>query len=132
MPSRAATARRPRIISAGPRGAIGASSSPSHATAAALAATGSTAGSPLGAAPPRSAPPSHAPGAWTLAFLVEARALHGAQLTFTPHFDTLAGPDQLKINLLAGKSVNDLTSGWDAQLTAFRQQRAQYLLYPND
>ncbi|MGQ0505746.1 MAG: exo-beta-N-acetylmuramidase NamZ family protein [Myxococcaceae bacterium] len=74
-------------------------------------------------------PATYQPVTATLAFLVEARALHGAQVGFTSYLDSLAGTDQLRLSLISGKTVSELTTGWGAQLAAFEQRRAPYLLY---
>jgi uncharacterized protein YbbC (DUF1343 family) len=45
-------------------------------------------------------------------------------------FDRLAGSDKLRLQILAGKSENEIRAGWDADLDAFKKRRAKYLLYP--
>lgn len=46
------------------------------------------------------------------------------------YFDKLAGTDKLRLALEAGKSVEEITASWQADLTAFNARRQPYLLYP--
>ena len=65
-----------------------------------------------------------------LAALLEIRALHADSLTFREsHFDRLSGTDRIRIDVLAGRSLDEITAGWDAELDTFRALRAPYLLY---
>lgn len=43
--------------------------------------------------------------------------------------DLLAGSDQLRKQLLAGKTVDEIQAGWQADLEAYRGMRKKYLLY---
>ena len=45
-------------------------------------------------------------------------------------FDLLAGTDQLRKQLLAGKTVAEIRESWQPELAEFRKIRAKYLLYP--
>jgi uncharacterized protein YbbC (DUF1343 family) len=66
-----------------------------------------------------------------IALLVEIRALHGDRLEFRQsHFDRLAGTDRVRLMLLADESLDGITAGWPAQVSAFEKLRAPYLLYP--
>ena len=47
-------------------------------------------------------------------------------------FDKLAGTDRLRNAVMAGASAEEIRSSWQADLTAFREQRQPYLLYPED
>ena len=44
-------------------------------------------------------------------------------------FDKLAGTDQLRLDLLAGKSVKEIEQSWQEDLLKFKQRRKAYLLY---
>jgi uncharacterized protein YbbC (DUF1343 family) len=45
-------------------------------------------------------------------------------------FDKLAGSSQLRNQIKAGKSAQEIRASWQAGLAAFKKQRAPYLLYP--
>ena len=45
-------------------------------------------------------------------------------------FDLLAGTDQLRLQIKAGKSADEIKLSWQEDLNAFKKMRAQYLLYP--
>ena len=45
-------------------------------------------------------------------------------------FDRLAGSDELRLQLLAGKSEKEIRESWKADLDVFKKRRAEYLLYP--
>lgn len=49
---------------------------------------------------------------------------------FNSYFDKLAGNDQLKKDLLSGKSEEEIRKSWEPDLERFRLTRAKYLLYP--
>jgi uncharacterized protein YbbC (DUF1343 family) len=67
-----------------------------------------------------------------LEWILEAwKGLGGKGAFFTDYFDTLAGSDQLRKQILAGLSPEELRKGWEAGLDAFRVVRAKYLLYPD-
>jgi uncharacterized protein YbbC (DUF1343 family) len=64
------------------------------------------------------------------AALTVIRALQPEQLTFLErHFDRLAGTDRLRLGILAGASMADLTMEWTGQLAAFERIRSAHLLY---
>lgn len=66
-----------------------------------------------------------------VALLVEIQRLHGDRLQWrVSHFDRLAGTDRLRRDVLAGRSVAEITATWPAQLAAFRAMVEPYLLYP--
>lgn len=66
-----------------------------------------------------------------VAMLVEARRASGAEWTWNvAHIDRLAGTDELRLGIDAGLEPARLTAAWDAQLQAFEQLRAPYLIYP--
>ncbi|HSW31365.1 MAG TPA: DUF1343 domain-containing protein [Longimicrobiales bacterium] len=45
------------------------------------------------------------------------------------HFDHLAGTDQVRLGVEAGKSMQEITAGWDEAVAAFKQRAAPYLIY---
>jgi uncharacterized protein YbbC (DUF1343 family) len=49
---------------------------------------------------------------------------------FTPYFDKLAGTDRLRLDIQSGKSEDEIRKGWEADLSAFKNIRSKYLLYP--
>jgi uncharacterized protein YbbC (DUF1343 family) len=44
-------------------------------------------------------------------------------------FDKLAGTDQLRKDILSGKSENEIRVSWQNDLDSYRQKRSKYLLY---
>jgi uncharacterized protein YbbC (DUF1343 family) len=48
---------------------------------------------------------------------------------FTPFFDKLAGTDELRKQIIAGKSEEEIRATWEAKIAAYRLQRRRYLLY---
>ena len=49
---------------------------------------------------------------------------------FNNFFDKLAGTDQLRKQIIAGKTSEEIKSTWSEGLINFKQQRKPYLLYP--
>ena len=47
-------------------------------------------------------------------------------------FDKLAGTDQLRLSILAGKSKEEIKQSWKLELDAYRLIRKKYLLYPEE
>lgn len=45
-------------------------------------------------------------------------------------FDLLAGTDQLRLQIIAGRSADEIKQTWEKDLVAFKKIRSQYLLYP--
>jgi uncharacterized protein YbbC (DUF1343 family) len=45
------------------------------------------------------------------------------------HFDLLAGTDRLRLSLLEGASVREITASWEPGLERFKDMRSSYLLY---
>ncbi|MGD2218168.1 MAG: DUF1343 domain-containing protein [Gemmatimonadales bacterium] len=65
-----------------------------------------------------------------VAALIEARRLAGERWEWkVAHFDRLAGTTRLRERIEAGAQLADVTSDWPAQLAAFNEIRARYLLY---
>lgn len=46
-------------------------------------------------------------------------------------FDKLAGTRQLRKDIVAGKSEEEIRASWQPQLEQFKEKRQQYLLYPD-
>jgi uncharacterized protein YbbC (DUF1343 family) len=66
----------------------------------------------------------------SVAALIEIHALHGDSLRFREaHFDRLAGTDLLRLAVLRGATLDDITRPWSAQVDAFRTLREPYLFY---
>lgn len=62
------------------------------------------------------------------------RQFKGAGITFfeRPSFmDKLAGTDDLRLQMEAGVSLEDIRQSWQTGLQLFRQKRKPYLLYPD-
>ncbi len=49
---------------------------------------------------------------------------------FTSSFDLLAGTDQLREQILEGRSIPEIMATWQDDLTRFKEVRSKYLLYP--
>lgn len=68
---------------------------------------------------------------FTLSYLLEAYQLSGKkEKFFNNFFDKLAGSDQLRKDMLAGKNEAEIRAGWQPDLTAYKTLRENYLLYP--
>ena len=46
-------------------------------------------------------------------------------------FDKLAGTDELRKQILAGKTESEIRASWQPELEAYKQMRKKYLLYPD-
>lgn len=46
-------------------------------------------------------------------------------------FDKLAGTDQLRKQIIAGKTEEEIRESWRADLDAYKEMRTKYLLYPD-
>ncbi len=49
---------------------------------------------------------------------------------FAAFFDKLAGSDELRKQIIEGESMEQIKSSWNADLAAFKEVRAKYVLYP--
>lgn len=68
---------------------------------------------------------------FTLKYLLRAYGLSGKkEKFFNSFFDKLAGNDQLRKDILAGKSESDIRNSWQKDLQDYMTLRAKYLLYP--
>lgn len=66
-----------------------------------------------------------------VAMVVEARRQSGDRWSWNvAHFDRLAGTDALRRGIEQGRSVEELTAGWPAQIEGFEVLRQPYLIYP--
>lgn len=50
---------------------------------------------------------------------------------FKPNFDRLAGTDQLRLQIIAGLSSDEIRKGWEKDLMTYKKARKKYLLYPD-
>lgn len=67
---------------------------------------------------------------FTLQYLLEAYEVSGKkEKFFNNFFDKLAGNDQLRKDILAGKSESDIRLSWQKDLEAYKNMRTKYLLY---
>lgn len=65
-----------------------------------------------------------------LDYLLNAyRQLGNEFITSTSFFDRLAGTNQLRMQILAGKSQEEIRNSWQSGLSDYRQMRKKYLLY---
>ena len=51
---------------------------------------------------------------------------------FTPFFDKLAGTDEFRKQLLAGKTEDEIRKSWQPDLIKYKEMRRKYLLYPEN
>ena len=67
---------------------------------------------------------------FTLKYLLEAYEISGKkEKFFNNFFDKLAGSDQLRKDILAGKSEVEIKASWQKDLDAFKISRKKYLIY---
>lgn len=75
--------------------------------------------------------PAYDPTRAAVAVLVEARRAAGDRWEWRPsHFDRLAGTRDLRSGVDAGRTLAELTAGWDGELEEFLPLRARHLIYP--
>ena len=68
---------------------------------------------------------------FTLSYLLEAyQRSDMKEKFFNSYFNTLVGTDELKKQILAGKTETEIRETWKKGLTDFAQLRKKYLLYP--
>ncbi|MCH7410114.1 DUF1343 domain-containing protein [Belliella sp. DSM 111904] len=67
---------------------------------------------------------------FTLTYLIDAFKVSGkGEKFFNNFFDKLAGTDQLKKDILSGKSEEDIRESWQKDLRDFKAMSQTYLLY---
>lgn len=72
-----------------------------------------------------------APEQLDLSYLIHFYSLYPEkEQFFNKFFNTLAGTDQLKKQIIAGKSEEEIRQSWQAPLEEYAQLREKYLLYP--
>lgn len=62
------------------------------------------------------------------AFFVRESTADSARIGY--HFDELVGTDQLRRQIIAGKSLEEIHASWEPGLSQFKAARRKYLLYP--
>jgi uncharacterized protein YbbC (DUF1343 family) len=78
--------------------------------------------------------PQDAPGKFSLAFVIDFYQHSSRQDTFfnsNNFFNTLAGTDKLKAQILAGQSEAEIRASWQPALQQYKTLRRKYLLYPD-
>ncbi|WP_143960596.1 exo-beta-N-acetylmuramidase NamZ family protein [Litoribacter populi] len=67
---------------------------------------------------------------FTLTYLLDAYNKSGKkEKFFNAFFDKLAGTDQLRKDILAGKPEKDIRASWEKDLSEYEKMRSKYLLY---
>lgn len=67
---------------------------------------------------------------FTLSYLLESYQKSGMkEKFFNNYFNTLVGTDELKKQILAGKSEAEIRESWKAGLDAYKVKRGKYLIY---
>lgn len=67
---------------------------------------------------------------FTLQYIIDALAKSGkGESFFKGYFNTLAGTDELKKQLLAGKSEEEIKESWQEDLNSYKIKRSNYLIY---
>jgi len=67
-----------------------------------------------------------------LVWLINAyRFLPDSATFFNAYFDKLAGSDELRKDIIAGKSEEAIRESWKGDMEGFRKIRKKYLLYPD-
>ncbi|MBS9523086.1 DUF1343 domain-containing protein [Litoribacter ruber] len=67
---------------------------------------------------------------FTLTYLLDAYKKSGKkEKFFNAFFDKLAGTDQLRKDILAGKPESDIRASWDKDLAEYEKLREKYLIY---
>ena len=70
-----------------------------------------------------------APKQIDLQLLIEMYEKSDKNTFFNAYFNTLAGTDELKNQIVAGWTSEEIRAGWQPKLDAFKAKRKQYLLY---
>jgi len=71
------------------------------------------------------------PGRIDLSYLIQLyQAFPDKDKFFISYFEKLAGTDELRRMIRAGKSEEEIRASWQADLDQFKKIRAKYLIYP--
>ena len=66
----------------------------------------------------------------TIAILIKIKELYGNKFQFIDDdFDILAGTDQVRLDIEAGKTTDEVAAGWQPELHAFVELRSKFLHY---
>ena len=57
------------------------------------------------------------------------RSLSGERRTGHYWIDKLAGTDELRLQIEAGRTAREIKDGWQDEIKSFMEQRRPYLLY---
>ena len=71
---------------------------------------------------------------FTLKYLIDFYQKSGLKDKFFARpafFDKLAGTDQLRKQILAGKTEAEIKASWKEELSAYKEMRKKYLMYPD-
>ncbi len=67
---------------------------------------------------------------FTLSYIIDAlKKSNKGEAFFNGYFNTLAGTDELKKQLLEGKSEEEIKRSWAANLESYKKKRSNYLIY---
>jgi uncharacterized protein YbbC (DUF1343 family) len=67
---------------------------------------------------------------FTLSYIIDAlKKSNKGEAFFKGYFNTLAGTDELKKQLLEGKTEEEIKNSWVADLEAYKKKRSNYLIY---
>ncbi|WP_226388920.1 exo-beta-N-acetylmuramidase NamZ family protein [Penaeicola halotolerans] len=70
-------------------------------------------------------------GQFSLSYLLKAYEASGrSEKFFNAFFDKLAGTDELKAQIIAGLSEEEIRFSWSEPLAAYQSMRKKYLIYP--
>jgi uncharacterized protein YbbC (DUF1343 family) len=68
-------------------------------------------------------------GKINISYILNAYEQIGDSNFFNPFFDKLAGNDELREQIISGKSEEEIRASWDSDLENYKTIRAKYLLY---
>ena len=61
--------------------------------------------------------------------LAAYRNYTGKESFFTPFFEKLAGTEQLRKDIISGKTEDEIRTSWAAGINEFKKIREKYLIY---
>jgi hypothetical protein len=71
-------------------------------------------------------------GKFTLAYVMDLfKNAKDTAKFFNNFFDKLAGTDQIRLAIKAGKTEEEIRKAWQPELNAYKISRKKYLLYPD-